>query len=67
MKRIVIRLSDFDFERIRFEALEKKKSIREIVLERILSNPFSEEVQEALEKLIDIEFKKFCNETEKKQ
>lgn len=62
MRRLILRISDFDFERIRFEALLEKKSIREILMKRIFSNPFCEEVEEALDSLIQENFHKLCQE-----
>jgi hypothetical protein len=53
---MIINISDSTFERLRFEAIEEDKSIQEIISERLFHKPFSADVEEAFEKLIDQEF-----------
>lgn len=56
MKKLIVNLSDSTFEKIRFEAIEKQKSLQEVISERLLSTPFSSEAEEAYNKLWDSEF-----------
>ena len=58
MKKIVLNISDSTYEKIRFEAINEKKSVQEIIYERIFHKPFSEEVEEAFDNWM-------CHEIEK--
>ena len=62
MKRFVVRISEMDYERIRFEALLEKKSIRDILKERLFFKPFSESVHEAIGSLIEKKIHKILQE-----
>jgi sulfatase maturation enzyme AslB (radical SAM superfamily) len=49
MKKIVLNISDSDYERFRFEAILEKKSVQDVLRERIFTKPFHEEVEEAFD------------------
>lgn len=58
MKKIVLNISDTTYEKLRFEAIEQKKSIPDLIAERLFHKPFSKEVEEAFEKWMETEFDK---------
>jgi hypothetical protein len=58
MKRIVLNISDTTYEKLRFEALIEKKSIQQIIRERLFNKPFENEVEKALEELMSKEIDK---------
>ena len=62
MKKIIISISDFTFEKIKFEALEQKKCVQQIIEERFLHKPFSYEVEEAFEKKMSEELSKILED-----
>lgn len=49
MKKIVLNISDTTYEKLRFEAMHEKKSIQELIQERVFHKPFAPEVEEAFE------------------
>jgi hypothetical protein len=49
MKKIVLNISDFDYERFRFEAIHERKSVPDVLRERLFNKPFHEEVTEAFD------------------
>lgn len=49
MKKLIVNISDFTYEKLRFEAMQEKKSIQEIIQQRILYKKFDDEVEEAFE------------------
>ena len=55
MKKLIINLSDSDYEKFRFEAIHEKKSIESIIRERIMSKPFCNEVEEAFDEFMEKE------------
>ena len=62
MKKLVINLSDSTFEKLRFEAIKEQKSIQDILTDRIYGLPFSADIEDAYQNLIDNEFKNTFNE-----
>lgn len=62
MKKIVLNISDSTFEKLRFEAIHEKKSIREVIEARLLEKPFHEEVESAFSDFFDTEFNKLLKE-----
>ena len=58
MKKIVLNISDTTFEKLRFEAIEEKKDVQTILAQRIFHKPFSKEVEEAFEELMNREVEK---------
>lgn len=61
MKKIVLNISDTTYEKLRFEAMHEKKSIQELIQERVFHKPFASEVEEAFEKLMNDEFEKIIS------
>lgn len=57
MKKVVINISDCDFEKIRFEAIEKKKSVQDVIKDRILEKEFSPDVITAFNQLMETQLK----------
>lgn len=58
MKKIVINISDSVYEKLRFETILQKKSIQEVIHERVFYKPFDNAVEEAFDKLSEKELKK---------
>lgn len=47
MKKIVVNLSDLHVEKLRFEAMEEKKDLQQVIKDRIFFKEFSPTVEEA--------------------
>lgn len=62
MKKIIINISDCIYEKLRFEAMKNKKSIEDILKDRILFKEFDEEVLECYENWLDQEMQKILGE-----
>lgn len=62
MKKIVLNISEATYEKLRFEAIREKKSIAELVSERIFYKPFHPEVEEAFEIFMENEIEKILEE-----
>lgn len=65
MKKIVLttcHISDSQYEKLCFEALHEKKSIQEVIRERIFYKPFHDEVERAYDSWIDRQLKKIMKE-----
>ncbi len=62
MKKIILNMSDITYLKLQYEALEEKKSINQIIGERILYKKFSEDVENAYEKNLEDELKKLFKE-----
>jgi hypothetical protein len=62
VKKIVLNISDLNFEKFRYESIEQKKSINEILIERIFHKPFSENVENALEKFLESEIEQLLKD-----
>lgn len=62
MKKIVLNLSDSVYSKFMFEAIEQKKDIKTIMSERLMTKPFSSDVEQAYEKWMNKEFGKLLNE-----
>lgn len=58
MKKIVLNISDSTYEKLRFEAILEKKSIQQLVAERMFHKPFDNEVEEAFEAFMTDEIEK---------
>ena len=50
MKKIVISISDFQYEKFRLEAIELEKDVGSVIQERIMERPFSKEILDSLDK-----------------
>ena len=62
MKKFVLNISDSTYEKLRFEAINEKKSIQEIISERIFYKPFSEEVIQAFNEWVEKELESILEE-----
>lgn len=58
MKKIVLNISESTYEKLRFEAILERKSIQEVIQDRVFYKPFDPEVEEAFEKWMDQEVTK---------
>jgi 5-bromo-4-chloroindolyl phosphate hydrolysis protein len=58
MKKIVLNISDSTYEKLRFEAIQERKGIQELIQERVFHKPFSKEVEEGFDKLMNDEVEK---------
>ena len=61
MKKVVLNLSDSAYEKFRFEAIEQKKDVPEILFDRIFHKEFSPEVLLAFDKFMDQELEKIVS------
>jgi hypothetical protein len=62
MKKIVLNISDSTYEKIRFEAIQEKKGIPEVIHDRILYKPFHSQIEEAFSSWLDLEIEKIIKE-----
>jgi predicted CopG family antitoxin len=62
MKKIVLNISDSTYEKLRFEAIIEKKSVQQIIQERVFHKPFDSEVEEAFEDWMNLEIDKIIKE-----
>jgi hypothetical protein len=62
MKKIVLNISDSSYEKFRLEAIREKKSVQEIIRERLLSKPFHKEVCESFDGWLSQELEKMISE-----
>lgn len=62
MKKIVLNISDSTYEKIRFEAILERKSIPELIAERVFHKPFHPAVEEAFEAWMNQEIEKIIKE-----
>ncbi len=58
MKNIVLNILDSTYEKLRFEAIKERKSIPELIQERVFYKPFDPEVEEAFEAWMETEVNK---------
>lgn len=47
MKKIVLNISDSTYEKFRFEAIEQRKSVPEVIAQAITQKVFTPQVEEA--------------------
>lgn len=57
MKKIIINISDYGYEKLRLQAILEQKPVSKIIADRITSQGFPAEVEEAF----DIKFKRDFN------
>lgn len=62
MKKIVLNITDTDYEKFRFEAIHEQKSVHDVIRDRVFTKPFHEDVLEAYDAWIDAEIDKITNE-----
>ncbi len=62
MKKILLNVSDFDYEKFRLEAIHEKKSIPNLINERIFFKPFHKEVLDSFDNYIESSLEKILKE-----
>ena len=62
MKKVVLNISDVEYEKFKFEAILEKKSIPELIKERIFLKPFCQEVEQAYDSWASQQIQKLLNE-----
>lgn len=62
MKKIVLNISDATYEKLRFEAIEERKSVQQVIEDRFLHKPFSKDVLESFDKWCEKELDKILGE-----
>lgn len=62
MKKIVLNISDCTYERLMFEAIGEKKSIQDVITQRLFYKPFHKDVEEAFENWMSKELEKIIKE-----
>lgn len=62
MKKIVINLGDFTFEKLRLEAVMQEKSVSQVIEERIFHKSFSKEVLKEYDKWLTNTIEKLIKE-----
>lgn len=65
MKKIVLNISDVDYEKFRFEAMHERKDVKEVIRSRLFHKPFEEEVEEAYDEWLNEQVIEIMNEGEK--
>jgi hypothetical protein len=63
VKKVVLNISDLTWEKLKFEAIHKKKGISEVLQDRIQA-PFHKDVEEAYDSWMSKEISKICEETD---
>lgn len=58
MKKIVLNISDLTYEKLRFESIQEKKDISQLLVERLFHKPFDQQVELAFEIWMNEEFEK---------
>ena len=58
MKKIVLNISDSTYEKLRFEAIFEKKSVQQVIADRLMHKPFDKEVEESFEAWMSQEINK---------
>ena len=64
MKKIVLNISDIEYEKFRFEAILEKKGVPEVIRDRLFHKPFHEEVEEAYDSWLSEQLTTIMNEDE---
>lgn len=62
MKKIVVNISDYSYEKLRLQAILERKSVSKIIADRITKDGFSAEVEEAFDIKFKIELNKILRE-----
>jgi len=62
MKKLVLNISDSDYEKLKFEAIHERKGIAQLIKERVWFKPFHPEVIEAYENYMEQEIERILNE-----
>lgn len=61
MKKIVLNISDTQFEKFRIEALNERKSIADTIKDRIFHKPFSTTVETYFDQWLESQIKTTMN------
>ena len=62
MKKIVLNISDYIYEKLRFEAIFEKKDISKIIEERLIYKVFDEEVEQAFSRWMNQQIENIVKE-----
>lgn len=62
MKKIVLNISDVEYEKFRFEAIHSRKSVPDVLRDRIFHRPFHEDVEEAYDAWLQEQLESIMNE-----
>ena len=62
MKKIVLNITDMDYEKFRFEAINERKDVPEVIRERLFHKPFDQDVEEAYDAWLQEQLTKIMNE-----
>jgi hypothetical protein len=56
MKKLVINISETTYEKLRLQSMHEKKSIVDVIVERIFEKPFHSDVEDAYGNLLNIQY-----------
>lgn len=62
MKKLVLNISDSDYEKLKFEAIFERKDLRQLIKERLWNKEFHPEVMEAYDNYMSQELERILNE-----
>lgn len=62
MKKLVLNISDSDYEKLKFEAIFERKDLRQLIKERLWHKEFHPEVMEAYDNYMSQELERLLNE-----
>jgi hypothetical protein len=62
VKKVVLNISDYVYEKLRFEAIHKKKGIVDVLQDRIKA-PFHKDVEKAYDIWLNQEISRICEES----
>jgi len=64
MKKIILNVSDIEYEKFRLEAIHERKSLQKVICDRIFTKPFHEEVEKSCDEWIQNQLIAMMNEEE---
>lgn len=62
MKKVIVNISEATYEKLRFEAIFEKKSIQELISDRIVNSPWNDEVLKAFDEFMKTQIDKIISE-----
>jgi hypothetical protein len=62
VKKVVLNISDYIYEKLRFEAIHTKQSVLDVLHDRIKA-PFHKDIEESYDKWLNQEISKICEES----
>ena len=62
MKKVIVNICEATYEKLRFEAIFEKKSIQELISDRIVKGPWSEDVEKAFDEFMLAQIEKIIAE-----